>query len=260
MKRFLVLFGIMLLASLASGYVLHLVTPVNVYLEPLKPTLVSPVGPGYKVILAFDRDTPEDFVWDNLQCINGTWNITYAKDHKYLYAFLYVPRDAEEGNYTFSFTVADRNGDHVQEDAIVVIHVTRNPWDLAEIKPLEDVELYAGNNTIPLAIDNKALGEARYKITYWVEGVSRTYEKEVVISPGKEEKISLPINFPNEGYYRVHAVVESLDTPIIKASLEREYYVKPTLHSKFASISHGFPVIPVPLVPVYTILGLLSLI
>ncbi len=254
------LFGFLVfLASLSNAYVLHLVVPVNVYLQPLNPTVVSPVGPGYTVVLAFDRDTGQGFVWDRINCVTKTnWNITYGKNYKYLYALLKVPVNASEGNYTFTFTVADRNGDHVQEDAQVMVHVTRNPSDLVDIMPLENETLKAGNNTVYFELNNKALGRANYEIDYWVEGTSNRYKKQVTIEPGKMEKIGLPVYISTEGFYKIDADVRSLDTPIIHKNLENIYYVRPTLRSKLSSIASGFPVVPVPLAPVYALLGLLT--
>ncbi len=246
------------LASFSFGYVIHMVTPVNTYLEPLKPSLVSPVGPGYKVILAFDRDTKSGFVWDNLVCTtNTTWALDYAKDHKFLYAFIYVPKDAREGDYTFSFTISDANGDHIQENAMVTLHVTRNPEDLAEIFPMEDRTLTAGNDFVQFRLRNKALGEARYLVDYWVPGVG-SWKKEVVIPPGKEEVIRLNVTIPTEGYYTVYAKVLSQDTPIIRFEINKTFYVRPTIHSKISSIMEGIPVVPITLSPVYTLLGIIS--
>ncbi len=257
--KYLVPLAILFFISTGFGYVLHLVTPVNVYLQPLVPSMVSPVGPGYKVILAFDRNTKEGFVWDNLVCTtNTTWKIDYAKDHKFLYAFLHVPRDAN-GNYTFSFTISDVNGDHVQENSMVTIHVTRNPSDLVYISQFSNKKLTAGNDTVSFHIKNKALGEARYRVEYSVKGVYGKMGKDVVIAPGADKVVSLPVRFSSEGFYEITAKINSEDTPIINDTISGEFYVRPTLYSKVSSIMNGFPVIPIPLSPVYTILGFFAI-
>ncbi len=257
MNKYLLGFMVLIL-SFSSAYVLHLVIPVNVYLQPLKPTDVSPVGPGYTVVLAFDRNTDKGFIWDRIECTTKTdWNITYGKDYKYLYALLKVPTNAEEGDYIFTFTVSDRNGDHVQEDSQVRVHVTRNPQDLVSVLPLEDRVLVAGDNKISFKINNKALGRASYKITYWIEGSAKKYTKTVSIDPGKVADVSLDLPVPSEGFFTVNVVVDSMDTPIVHESLSHTYYARPTLKSKLESIANGFPVVPVPLVPVYTLLSLL---
>gem|GEM_PF-6689052 len=251
------LIALLLLMPLSLAYVIHLVTPVNTYLEPLIPVEISPVGPGYRVVLAVDRNTPENFVWDNIDMETGpNWTVTYAKDYRYIYAIIEVPVDAEEGDYLLSFVVSDRNGDHVQEDSIVRITVTRNPNDLAEIGDLASTSLVAGNDSISFTVYNKALGEARYRIFYSIEGISKEYSKDVIIDPNTTKSVEIPINIPNEGFYNITVRVESLDTPIINKTMSRQYYVRPTLRSKLSSIRNAFPIVPINLAPFYAILGL----
>ncbi len=250
-------FVLLLLLPFSMAYILHMVTPVNTYVEPLKPVDVSPVGPGYRVVLAFDRNTPEDFVWDNLQLTEGpNWTVTYAKDYRYIYAIIEVPVNASEGNYIFSFSVMDRNGDHVQEDSMVRIYVTSNPGDLVEIGDLEQKTLSAGNNSASIMIYNKAMGEARYRVLYSVEGFLKEYSEDVIIDPNTKESVNLPLNIPNGGFYNVTVNVKSLDTPIIKKKVVMQYYVRPTMRSKLSSIKNAFPIVPINLVPFYSLLGL----
>jgi len=255
----------LLLLTVASASI-HLVTPVNVNIDPLGEVKVSPVGPGHQVFLKFQKETEEKIFWDSLRIINqidADWQTTTYSDHMYIYYLIDVPKNKPSGEYTFEFLVTDNEALMESEIAVVKVFVTHDQNDLVQVIPFEkDFEFFASTqNNAYFKIRNKALSRAKYQVTSRITNFpaygSKTIEHQ--LEAGETKSIPVPFEVPEQGEYNLAVHVWSSDNPTISRDTQATVWVKPTLSSKLKSIGRGFPIIPLTMAPFYALLGLFGI-
>jgi hypothetical protein len=265
MKRaFSLVLPILLFLSAASATV-HLVSPLDATFDIYKAIDIKPVGPGHNLILKFDRTTEKDYYWDNVTIknqIDADWGTSAKIDSRYLYFTIHVPKTKQAGKYTFVLQLYNKDALIYSDNIEIAVGVTHDQNDLIQVTPFEkDYEFFADRDyNVTFYIKNLALSEATYVMTARMPDFP-LFEKMVVehtIAPNAYQAIPIVINAPEEGYYQLQVIITSEENPNIYQQTSTTLIVKPTLSSKFKSISRGFPIIPITMSPFYSLLGLLG--
>lgn len=261
MMKAKILLLIMFLVS--SGYsVTRLISPVDVAVESLNGTYISPVGPGNEVVLKFQRKTEEGIYWDKVQLLNKIdpdWNISSSVDPEYIYYIIKVPSKKQPGDYPFRLRLLDEEGLMRPEEALIKISVTNDPSKLIEVEPLKEKPVVFADEegTVTLKIKNKALSVASYQVEWQVIGLPLSKKTvSIRIEPDKVKEAPLSFRIPSEGIYKLEVNVSTPDNPKIREMRKTQIFVKPTINSKLRSIGEGFPLIPLTMAPFYAVLGL----
>lgn len=179
----------------------------------------------------------------------GDWNLPSFQVR------IKVPENAEKGNQVLKVKMYDHGETIPSEYGLVSINVSNTLLSLeAESnQPITALE----NEHIKFYVQNNSLGEANLIVSSSLP--SKWWGKQKIkILPKTKKQFMLPVRVMESGNYETELILSSEKTNAIQNIEKINIEAIPTIKSKLVAPSHGFPIYPVSLQPIYSLMGAIS--
>ncbi|MBI4214581.1 hypothetical protein HY546_01170 [archaeon] len=220
------------------------------------------VAPGQTVVLVFDRQTGDSFLWTNVEfTVPDGWTKDDAKnstrDISNITASFTLPREIPEGRYSLRASVQNDIGVRATEEVDLYVDVTNRVFT---ITPPEDASTDAGEPApLFVSITNNGIG-SDVLILGSIAGLPARWTLGAYVPVGAAETKQVEITSTplDEGKYRLGFQVKRTSSDLIdEGAFSLRVY--PTLKAKLRAISEGFDIIPMILQPLYSLLSFFGL-
>ncbi|MCK4884033.1 MAG: hypothetical protein KAS30_04130 [Candidatus Diapherotrites archaeon] len=166
-----------------------------------------------------------------------------------------VPENAEIGKYVLKVKMQDQGETIPSEYGLISVNVSNTLLSLDAESNQSTVALENGN--IIFQVQNTSLSEANVIVSSSL--LSKWWGKQkITIHPGVKEEFLFPIRITESGTYETDLILISENTNEIQTIKKINITATPTIQSKLTAPSHGFPLYPVSLQPIYSLMGAFS--
>lgn len=234
--------------------------PIQKRLNADEGVYLGVAGPGQTVKLAVAKES-EGKTWDRLYILQESLPLRWEKEDGLWYespmqASIKIAENASNGEYTVKARLVDEYEGLGEMFFFISVNVSMDVFDAEVTNPqLETGVGQPGSYVLKL----KNLGTASDVFHISVSGMPAwKYTKTVVAPRASEKEVIYEIVAGERGEYPLKIHLKSMSTDLINKDLAVSFKAEPSLISDLKACSHGMLLFPIPEMPIYALLGLLS--